>query len=109
MTHETIFVAPHVGAWIEIDSLPEVGEDRQVAPHVGAWIEILPPDNLYTLAGSHPTWVRGLKFAILQAGEPDSHVAPHVGAWIEIQIVESPCRSPSVAPHVGAWIEIENQ
>ena len=57
-------VAPHVGAWIEI----VVTECRKyrglVAPHVGAWIEILVAESPAVMATSHPTWVRGLKFAM---------------------------------------------
>ena len=33
-------VAPHAGAWIEIDTPPEACEDISVAPHAGAWIEM---------------------------------------------------------------------
>ena len=55
-------VAPHVGAWIEINKFNIIEKPKIVAPHVGAWIEI---DTR-----SHPHW----RF----------HVAPHVGAWIEI-------------------------
>ena len=33
-------VAPHVGAWIEIDAYVEFVATGLVAPHVGAWIEI---------------------------------------------------------------------
>ena len=33
-------VAPHVGAWIEIDYEENRRAERYVAPHVGAWIEI---------------------------------------------------------------------
>ena len=32
-------VAPHVGAWIETNSLDSVENVERVAPHVGAWIE----------------------------------------------------------------------
>ena len=58
-------VAPHVGAWIEIEKdLTDKKAFRQVAPHVGAWIEIyLNPIARWYLS-SHPTWVRGLKFRI---------------------------------------------
>ena len=35
------YVAPHVGAWIEIGLDVYAGEDLPVAPHVGAWIEII--------------------------------------------------------------------
>ncbi len=34
-------VAPHVGAWIEINCGQECFENDFVAPHVGAWIEIV--------------------------------------------------------------------
>ena len=36
-------VAPHVGAWIEIDATLESVQSFAVAPHVGAWIEMSPP------------------------------------------------------------------
>ena len=55
------WVAPHVGAWIEMVS-PIWYFVRIVAPHVGAWIEISMDSNMY----------------------PVGLVAPHVGAWIEI-------------------------
>ena len=35
-----LLVAPHVGAWIEIQKRQQELARRQVAPHVGAWIEI---------------------------------------------------------------------
>ena len=34
-------VAPLVGAWIEIGTLPKGTEESTVAPLVGAWIEII--------------------------------------------------------------------
>ncbi len=79
---------------------------------------------------SHPMWVRGLKYLLLQVyylrhcavaphvgawiemsvpmcGHVMIDVAPHVGAWIEILVAEARCRRAAwVAPHVGAWIEI---
>ena len=64
MVPDTVPVAPHVGAWIEmgiIDTAFSTVVD--VAPHVGAWIEI--SSIAHTL-----TW---------------KSVAPHVGAWIEMQ------------------------
>ena len=33
-------VAPHTGAWIEIDKDIQENGNRSVAPHTGAWIEI---------------------------------------------------------------------
>ena len=57
-------VAPHVGAWIEIDQYSASIWAVNVAPHVGAWIEIY-----------LPLLLRYICF-----------VAPHVGAWIEIEV-----------------------
>ena len=55
-------VAPRMGAWIEI-------LDHQlsyciclVAPRMGAWIEIPGQQENSFILGSHPAWVRGLKF-----------------------------------------------
>ena len=78
-----------------------------VAPHVGAWIEIgtLPNDCKRTPM-SHPTWVRGLKSEPLNLGGVLRSVAPHVGAWIEIICLTARPDGLYVAPHVGAWIEI---
>ena len=58
-----IQVAPHWGAWIEIDYYPIFDEAHRVAPHWGAWIEIL----------------QQLVFSVAP------QVAPHWGAWIEIR------------------------
>ena len=35
-----IAVAPHAGAWIEIEKYVTFTASAQVAPHAGAWIEI---------------------------------------------------------------------
>ena len=56
------WVAPHVGAWIEIPLATLTIPIMHVAPHVGAWIEIS-----QALLVIH-----------------SNNVAPHVGAWIEI-------------------------
>ena len=53
-----IYVAPHVGAWIEIYNLAIVYFAYPVAPHVGAWIEICLTSSISV----------------------KSSVAPHVGA-----------------------------
>ncbi len=54
-------VAPYVGAWIET-FIPQVLPCiANVAPYVGAWIETRNWDKPEIGAGSHPTWVRGLK------------------------------------------------
>ena len=65
----SLIVAPHMGAWIEIQK-PVLGVDTVpvVAPHMGAWIEI----------------ASTLAFSVC------SKVAPHMGAWIEIRQTGSP-------------------
>ena len=82
---QTLIVAPHAGAWIEISS--------QLVPAM-------------CFAVSHPTRVRGLKWDYIGYLYDDRHVAPHAGAWIEIACrpILPICRM--VAPHAGAWIEI---
>ena len=80
-----------------------------VAPLVGAWIEIntLPP--LPFAIPSLPSWERGLKYhEVEQSGEFD-RVAPLVGAWIEIKIISYITAIHNVAPLVGAWIEITKE
>ena len=56
------FVAPFMGAWIEIMATAVILFLNSVAPFMGAWIEIrsrvLRP---YVVRKSHPSWVRGLK------------------------------------------------
>ena len=54
-------VAPYVGAWIETSSVLQRQEQNRVAPYVGAWIETQGKPCQDWQAGSHPTWVRGLK------------------------------------------------
>ena len=58
----TAFVAPLVGAWIEIANQYDFVPPRLVAPLVGAWIEIFVAVEFHLA----------------------SLVAPLVGAWIEI-------------------------
>ena len=55
-------VAPHMGAWIEINQDPKEQINHIVAPHMGAWIEISFTTSIHFSTLSHPTWVRGLKF-----------------------------------------------
>ncbi len=48
-------VAPHAGAWIEIDRVEEIHADVDVAPHAGAWIEMLNESpNAQTDSGRSP-------------------------------------------------------
>ena len=57
-----IQVAPHAGAWIEIDKNFRAGGKESVAPHAGAWIEISSPRRLSAPDYmSLPTRERGLK------------------------------------------------
>ena len=74
-----------MGAWIEIvDNQFRMCRDY-VAPLVGAWIEILYARGV--LAGSItslPLWERGLKSITPQSTNWSIIVAPLVGAWIEM-------------------------
>ena len=54
-------VAPHAGAWIEINGTFTVPNGVKVAPHAGAWIEMIMILSLRWNESSHPTRVRGLK------------------------------------------------
>ena len=79
-----VVVAPFVGVWIEICTLPSGTGSPCVAPFVGVWIEII----------------------LILASSSYCSVAPFVGVWIEIYSFTAhslPCR---VAPFVGVWIEI---
>ena len=59
-----VIVAPLVGAWIEIFYSTNTKNMMQVAPLVGAWIEIIYGDEeVGQISMSHPSWVRGLKYA----------------------------------------------
>ena len=50
-----------MGAWIEMGLNKTALWQKYVAPHVGAWIEIYDLQIIYPKPQSHPTWVRGLK------------------------------------------------
>ena len=78
-----------------------------VAPLVGAWIEIAQFDICGTIKRSLPSWERGLKSLMkLAAYHKEKSVAPLVGAWIEITGAGLNTTQDEVAPLVGAWIEI---
>jgi len=62
VVRKTIFVAPFMGAWIEISSRDWEKIGKSVAPFMGAWIEINAP----------------------RMSVPSNAVAPFMGAWIEI-------------------------
>ena len=52
-----------MGAWVEIDIVTKAEVRDFVAPYVGAWVEIQKADmSGATWIESHPMWVRGLKF-----------------------------------------------
>ena len=55
-----------------------------VAPFVGAWIEIAITGRVSSIAGSLPSWERGLKYGESGNESDFFEVAPFVGAWIEI-------------------------
>ena len=65
-TSGNLYVAPFVGAWIEIHRYVYIYDIHTVAPFVGAWIEMFP---FYTLIASNL-------------------VAPFVGAWIEMHTIK---------------------
>ena len=55
-----------------------------VAPFVGAWIEIFASRTTLSCASSLPSWERGLKLLKMIILKYREIVAPFVGAWIEI-------------------------
>ena len=77
-------VAPHWGAWIEMQWPHCRSGSRSVAPHWGAWIEINSASPTRLRRASHPTGVRGLKLRNTRSNRIAGLVAPHWGAWIEI-------------------------
>ena len=77
-----------------------------VAPYTGTWIEITLPLDGHKLRWSHPTRVRGLKLLMSRCHNIPMLVAPYTGAWIEIYTVTTQNHIINVAPYTGAWIEI---
>ncbi len=57
---------------------------------MGAWIEINQGAISANIEVSHPTWVRGLKYANNGGLVTQQFVAPHMGAWIEINTFFKP-------------------
>ena len=79
-----VFVAPLVGAWIEIGKTVGVCSYFKVAPLVGAWIEIEKMSSIGSnVLTSLLSWERGLKLK-RRRRTTGLFVAPLVGAWIEI-------------------------
>ena len=56
-------VAPYTGAWIEISVYGGQLYEQRGAPYTGAWIEIAHVARIGRGSKSHPTRVRGLKYA----------------------------------------------
>ena len=80
------YVAPFVGAWIEICFNCCLYSSSSVAPFVGAWIEIRTmTTTISKLAVSLRSSERGLKSDGVYTPEHVDAVAPFVGAWIEIE------------------------
>ena len=83
-----LVVAPHWGAWIEIDRLGDWSNVVVASHPTGVrGLKYLGPDELDQRRQSHPTGVRGLKYALRQVGQSARRVAPHWGAWIEIDLL----------------------
>ena len=98
-------VAPYVGAWIETPKRASLYCAKYVAPYVGAWIETIAWDNMPNTNMSHPTWVRGLKHAIVVI--IIRYVTSHP-TWVRGLKHVKPLKNREhyqVAPYVGAWIE----
>ena len=64
------YVAPLVGAWIEIYEIIFVSQNEHVAPLVGAWIEMSLPALMRRWSMSLPSWERGLKFSTIVINPP---------------------------------------
>ena len=69
-------VAPHAGAWVEIESQTVNTQTSAVAPHAGAWVEIWwSPASMRAAGPSPPTRGRGLKFHVC-IPVPDAPASP---------------------------------
>ena len=99
-------VAPHWGAWIEIDRRAAGRRARSSHPTGVRGLKLLGIGEPYRRHLSHPTGVRGLKYSESRVRQRPLHVAPHWGAWIEIVRNIDIDEGTVVAPHWGAWIEI---
>ena len=77
-----------MGAWIEITFSCFALGSHWVAPLVGAWIEIFVERVFHKVCESLPSWERGLKSEEERRTGMEILVAPLVGAWIEIKEFE---------------------
>ena len=95
-----------MGAWIEIDFNSIYIKNSFVAPLVGAWIEIVPigVSPIYTL--SLPSWERGLKSGTWQAILSATRSLPSWERGLKFKNPVLAALFAVVAPLVGAWIEI---
>ncbi len=73
-----------MGAWIEIKAFTGDFKTFFVAPLVGAWIEIARNWKEHSQSWSLLSWERGLKYYEMAVNVSSVYVAPLVGAWIEI-------------------------
>ena len=100
-------VAPLVGAWIEIAVTDKDANGKKVAPLVGAWIEILFLCNNLGIRRSLLSWERGLKFHCKYFHMPGN--IPSLLSWergLKYRNYSPYAESTNVAPLVGAWIEM---
>ena len=61
------WVAPHVGAWIEMISYVHFADNHTSHPTWVRGLKSVGYPDIPDLPVSHPTWVRGLKFRIFVA------------------------------------------
>ena len=122
-------VAPHAGAWIEINSnhpcapsassrSPRGGVDRNqristalsaigVAPHAGAWIEIMLAQNLLNnLPRRSPRGGVDRNPLPRNKERGPARRSPRGGVDRNTDTVFAAPMNLDVAPHAGAWIEI---
>ena len=93
-----------MGVWIETIPLLKEKFQTSVTPYVGVWIETTIRAHRLLVAGSHPTWVCGLK-QICSLLAMEEAVTPYVGVWIETLTPTCGIVQPTVTPYVGVWIE----
>lgn len=75
----------HVFFLMEITKTEKKSHVFAVAPHAGAWIEINPGLRIRRIPRCRsPCGGRGLKYEDTMRRDDDNVVAPHAGAWIEI-------------------------
>ena len=78
-----------------------------VAPLVGAWIEITAGKQKQKTFLSLPSLERGLKSCNHLREHHRQQIAPTAGTWVEIHEPRSHVESGRVAPLVGEWVEIQ--